>query len=584
MAVWIKLSRVPSHCITTRFGRGFLRYFGEVIDISLFGSSGRDAVFIKGLARIDLLASFLGRMQACGPDNVLFWVRLHYENIASMCYRCGFLGHPMARCPHTDIPVDLEVRGSWMSIGRVGFRILENSLQKYIQNQAKGKKGDLVNSEVGQFSFVTKEKRFGYSVQPNGRRNDFADNEFDVEKHAVSDRVPNKIKGSNETRNAGGRKNQRAGAGISEGWTPTGEFHPKSLKSAPTVLNNANQKVIDAQKNRDGVYVPPGKRRMEAKSSIGSSKAACLNSSVHSRPPPTAGKSLSLPTKRKLVFGNKGKGKLIHDARPVIKKGGVQAKGIVIQEPGSGVAQPLSSSSNISWKSRYVPPPANVAGPSKVGEWMGPGEQLNHSNAGAEIPQIGFARKAHSLELIRNLYQVEDEEEKDEECPPMPAAAASAPVQIHSANSESVDQTLQDASLEDIGWLRPVIGRWADVVDSDEEDQYAEEALGEKEELIVPRDESGEDDVSDDDAAELAMWFGLIQKLVLVDFEYWSDYCLFQMQMMVMDAEQNRWAKRDGLGRRCWTWKRDNGMLFGWVISISFLVVVSYRKWTQCNK
>ncbi|CAN1125438.1 hypothetical protein LINPERHAP2_LOCUS2904 [Linum perenne] len=117
MAVWIKLSRVPSHCITTRFGRGFLSYFEDVIDISLFGSSGRDAVFIKGLVRIDLLASFVGRRQACGPDNVLFWVRLHYENIASMCYRCGFLGHPSARCPHTDIPFDLEVRGSWMSIG-----------------------------------------------------------------------------------------------------------------------------------------------------------------------------------------------------------------------------------------------------------------------------------------------------------------------------------------------------------------------------------------------------------------------------------------------------------------------------------
>ncbi|CAN1193782.1 hypothetical protein LINPERHAP2_LOCUS42175 [Linum perenne] len=61
MAVWIKLSRVPSHCITTRFGRGFLMYFGEVLDISLFGSRGRDAVFIKGLVKIDLLASFLGR-------------------------------------------------------------------------------------------------------------------------------------------------------------------------------------------------------------------------------------------------------------------------------------------------------------------------------------------------------------------------------------------------------------------------------------------------------------------------------------------------------------------------------------------
>ncbi|CAN1179197.1 hypothetical protein LINPERHAP2_LOCUS34073 [Linum perenne] len=72
MAVWIKLSRVPSHCVTTRFGREFLPYFGELLDISLFGSRGRDVIFIKGLVRIDLLASFLGRRRACGPDNIPF--------------------------------------------------------------------------------------------------------------------------------------------------------------------------------------------------------------------------------------------------------------------------------------------------------------------------------------------------------------------------------------------------------------------------------------------------------------------------------------------------------------------------------
>ncbi|CAN1141944.1 hypothetical protein LINPERHAP2_LOCUS12788 [Linum perenne] len=165
MAVWIKLSRVPLHCITTRFGRGFLMYFGEVLDISLFGSRGRDAVFIKGRVKINLLASFQGRRQACGPDNVMFWVRLHYESISSMCFRCGFLGHSSSRCPHTDIPFDMEVRGPWMCIGRVGFRIMENSLQKYILNQAKAKKIKSGNSELGEFSFVTKEKKFGFSVQ-----------------------------------------------------------------------------------------------------------------------------------------------------------------------------------------------------------------------------------------------------------------------------------------------------------------------------------------------------------------------------------------------------------------------------------
>ncbi|CAN1146087.1 hypothetical protein LINPERHAP2_LOCUS15048 [Linum perenne] len=88
MMVWIKLSRVPSHCITTRFMRGFLEYFGKVPDISLFGSRGRDVVFIKGLVVIDLLGQ--------GRSN-------------------------------------------------------------------------LVNSKLGQFSFITKEKRFDYSIQANDR-------------------------------------------------------------------------------------------------------------------------------------------------------------------------------------------------------------------------------------------------------------------------------------------------------------------------------------------------------------------------------------------------------------------------------
>ncbi|CAN1124768.1 hypothetical protein LINPERHAP2_LOCUS2535, partial [Linum perenne] len=121
---------------------GVSSFFGEVLDISLFGSRGRDAIFIKGLVKIDLLASFLGRSQACGLDNNAFWVRLHYESIASICFRCGHLGHSSLRCPHTHIPLDHEARGPWMSIGRIGFRIMANRLQKYIQNQNKAKRND----------------------------------------------------------------------------------------------------------------------------------------------------------------------------------------------------------------------------------------------------------------------------------------------------------------------------------------------------------------------------------------------------------------------------------------------------------
>ncbi|CAN1145769.1 hypothetical protein LINPERHAP2_LOCUS14874, partial [Linum perenne] len=162
-----------------------LPFFGEVLDISLIGSRGRDAIFIKGLVKIDLLASFLGRRQACGPNNVPFWVRLHYENISSICYRCGHLGHSFSRCPNTHNPLDHEARGSWMSIGRMGFRIVKNSLQKFMQNQIKAKKMDSEKSYFGQLSFVTKEKRFGYTVQSLEEEPELEDKENEIDFHAI---------------------------------------------------------------------------------------------------------------------------------------------------------------------------------------------------------------------------------------------------------------------------------------------------------------------------------------------------------------------------------------------------------------
>ncbi|CAN1137144.1 hypothetical protein LINPERPRIM_LOCUS21235, partial [Linum perenne] len=40
----------------------------------------------------------------------------------------------------------------------------------------------------------------------------------------------------------------------------------------------------------------------------------------------------------------------------------------------------------------------------------------------------------------------------------------------------------------------PIIGRWGDVSDSDDDDHYAKLSMGEEEEIEVPRDESGEED------------------------------------------------------------------------------------------
>ncbi|CAN1195229.1 hypothetical protein LINPERHAP2_LOCUS42988, partial [Linum perenne] len=37
-------------------------------------------------------------------------------------------------------------------------------------------------------------------------------------------------------------------------------------------------------------------------------------------------------------------------------------------------------------------------------------------------------------------------------------------------------------------WIRPVVGRWGDVSDSDNEDHYAEQSFGEEKEIDIPHE------------------------------------------------------------------------------------------------
>ncbi|CAN1188189.1 hypothetical protein LINPERHAP2_LOCUS39172 [Linum perenne] len=310
MAVWIKLSRVPSHCVTTRFGREFLPYFGELLDISLFGSRRRDAVFIKGLVRIDLLASFLGRRQACGPDNIPFWVRLHYENISSICYRCGFLGHASLRCPHTDIPLDHEARGSWMSIGRVGFGIMENSLQNYMQNQIKAKKLESENSDFGQYSFVTKEKKFGYTVQPLVDESGLDGYEKETSADAgfpnQSARPPVSKK---QLKDGAKSLNGRCSAPSEGAFARKKQASPPQKSARDVMINKEEMVKKGTMKGTKNIYIHPGRRRLEGNDAFSCSKGSNSATVPPARPPlGPAGARQQQAFKRKLTFESKAKG------------------------------------------------------------------------------------------------------------------------------------------------------------------------------------------------------------------------------------------------------------------------------------
>ncbi|CAN1852369.1 hypothetical protein LINPERHAP1_LOCUS40613 [Linum perenne] len=128
MKLWIKLAGVPIDCQSINFGRRMLGAIGEVNDVGLFELRNDEGVFIKGMVKMDLLSSFLGRRLAKINDGRSFWVYFQYERIPSICFRCGYLGHNQARCPATHIPTNPESRGPWMIIPRAGRRLNPNSL------------------------------------------------------------------------------------------------------------------------------------------------------------------------------------------------------------------------------------------------------------------------------------------------------------------------------------------------------------------------------------------------------------------------------------------------------------------------
>ncbi|CAN1235184.1 hypothetical protein LINPERPRIM_LOCUS4432 [Linum perenne] len=167
---WVKLDNVPSHCITERFGKDFLAYYGEVKDVSLFRALGTIAVFIKGLVKIDLLSPFFGRRKACGDDGKEFWVIQQYEGLRTICFICGRVAHTTSRCPDTETSPDWVGRGTWMFIQKdIGFRVEGSTLQKKNFN---GNVNEPSLPPYLNFEFATMERKnnFNISKPPTGKK------------------------------------------------------------------------------------------------------------------------------------------------------------------------------------------------------------------------------------------------------------------------------------------------------------------------------------------------------------------------------------------------------------------------------
>ncbi|CAN0907326.1 hypothetical protein LINGRAHAP2_LOCUS24739 [Linum grandiflorum] len=134
MPLTVRLLELPPFCTTTEFGKDIMEPVGEVVSADLYTErpNGAGRPFIKVIVRMDLLASFLGKVEAVIPGEPSFDVLLGYEGLPSVCFLCGLLGHTQRSCDHADlISPTLGLRGMWMIAKPSGFLLedLRASLQ-----------------------------------------------------------------------------------------------------------------------------------------------------------------------------------------------------------------------------------------------------------------------------------------------------------------------------------------------------------------------------------------------------------------------------------------------------------------------
>ncbi|CAN0840813.1 hypothetical protein LINGRAHAP2_LOCUS2935 [Linum grandiflorum] len=116
MKLWVRLEFVPDDLRTPTFASSFLGLIGEVLDAGMFSSPEQSGYFLRGFVRLDVLRPFYGRRKARDENDAEFWVRLQYEGIPPLCFRCGRMGHNHGRCPDAPTPLNLEDRGPWISL------------------------------------------------------------------------------------------------------------------------------------------------------------------------------------------------------------------------------------------------------------------------------------------------------------------------------------------------------------------------------------------------------------------------------------------------------------------------------------
>ncbi|KAI0522509.1 hypothetical protein KFK09_004888 [Dendrobium nobile] len=125
--IWVRLPHLPLHCwdesnitrIVSRIGTPLL------LDGNMFRWGRRE--FARACIRVNLNSKLPSGIWVEGLHGK-FFQKFEYENLSSLCFKCGRIGHIDSVCPNVVIPIDYEIPfGPWM---QVQFKNKKNS-RKY---------------------------------------------------------------------------------------------------------------------------------------------------------------------------------------------------------------------------------------------------------------------------------------------------------------------------------------------------------------------------------------------------------------------------------------------------------------------
>ncbi|CAN0847730.1 hypothetical protein LINGRAHAP2_LOCUS5135 [Linum grandiflorum] len=142
MPLVIQLKEIPYPYNTVKFCAKLVEPLGTVISADLFSKypEGHGTRFVKCTVRINLLQSIAGRIQAVVPNQQPFWVLLRYEDLPTVCFICGMLGHGFKHCEYSAIlPFNRDERGDWMLARPEGHKIKAPNFSESATSKQKRK-------------------------------------------------------------------------------------------------------------------------------------------------------------------------------------------------------------------------------------------------------------------------------------------------------------------------------------------------------------------------------------------------------------------------------------------------------------